>query len=205
LRISEKSPLSLPIIFENATMTQTAEQRRLFTVSDYYKMAEAGILSPDDRVELIRGEILKMSPIKSPHAGIINKLVKMLIRQLDDRATITSQNPLHINKFSEPKPDIIVARFREDEYIERHPRPEEVFLLIEVADSSLSFDRKVKTPLYAQSGIPEYWIVNLNDRQIEVFKSPAEGEYQEKQIVKHTETAVCSTIEFTVPADRLFL
>ncbi len=186
-------------------MTQTAEQRRLFTVSDYYKMAEAGILSPDDRVELIRGEILKMSPIKSPHAGIINKLVKMLIRQLDDRATITSQNPLHINKFSEPKPDIIVARFREDEYIERHPRPEEVFLLIEVADSSLSFDRKVKTPLYAQSGIPEYWIVNLNDRQIEVFKSPAEGEYQEKQIVKHTETAVCSTIEFTVPADRLFL
>jgi Uma2 family endonuclease len=205
VRISEKSPLSLPIIFENATMTQTAAQRRLFTVSDYYKMAEAGILSPDDRVELIRGEILKMSPIKSPHAGIINKLVKMLIRQLDDRATITSQNPLHINKFSEPEPDIIVARFREDEYIERHPRPEDVFLLIEVADSSLSFDRNVKTPLYAQAGIPEYWFVNLNDRQIEVFRSPTEGEYQEKQIVKHTETAVCSTIDFFVPADKLFL
>lgn len=185
-------------------MTQTAAQRRLFTVSDYYKMAEAGILSPDDRVELIRGEILKMSPIKSQHAGVINKLVKMLIRQLDDRATVAGQNPLHISKFSEPEPDIIVARFREDEYVERHPRPEDVFLLIEVADSSLAFDRKVKTPLYAQAGIPEYWIVNLNDRQIEIFRSPAEGEYQEKQIVKHTETAVCSTIEFSVAADRLF-
>lgn len=185
-------------------MTQTAVQRRLFTVSDYYKMAEAGILSPDDRVELIRGEILKMSPIKSQHAGVINKLVKMLIRQLDDRATVAGQNPLHISKFSEPEPDIIVARFREDEYVERHPRPEDVFLLIEVADSSLAFDRKAKTPLYAQAGIPEYWIVNLNDRQIEIFRSPAEGEYQEKQIVKHTETAVCSTIEFSVAADRLF-
>lgn len=185
-------------------MTQTAAQRRLFTVSDYYKMAEAGILSPDDRVELIRGEILKMSPIKSQHAGVINKLVKMLIRQLDDRATVAGQNPLHISKFSEPEPDIIVARFREDEYVERHPRPEDVFLLIEVADSSLAFDRKVKTPLYVQAGIPEYWIVNLNDRQIEIFRSPAEGEYQEKQIVQHTETAVCSTIEFTMAADRLF-
>lgn len=186
-------------------MTQTVAQRRLFTVSDYYKMAEAGILSPEDRVELIRGEILKMSPIKSPHAGIINKLVKMLFRQLDDRATIASQNPLHINKFSEPEPDIIVARFRDDEYIERHPRPEDVLLLIEVADSSLAFDRKVKTPLYAQAGIPEYWIVNLNDRQIEIFRQPSAGDYSEKLIVKNTETAVCSTIEFSVAADRMFL
>jgi Uma2 family endonuclease len=89
-------------------------------------------------------------------------------------------------------------------YRSAHPRPEDVFLLIEVADSSLAFDRKVKTPLYAQAGIPEYWIVNLNDRQIEIFRSPAEGEYQEKQIVKHTETAVCSIIEFTVATDWLF-
>lgn len=186
-------------------MTQIAAQRRLFTVSDYYKMAEVGILSPDDRVELIRGEILKMSPIKSPHAGIVNELSELLILALSGRATVTVQNPLRINKNSEPEPDIVVAKYRKDKYRAAHPRPEDVFLLIEVADSSLSFDRNVKTPLYAQAGIPEYWIVNLNDRQIEVFRSPAEGEYQEKQIVKHTETAVCSTIEFTVPADRLFL
>jgi Uma2 family endonuclease len=186
-------------------MTQTAAQRRLFTVSDYYKMAEVGILSPDDRVELIRGEILKMSPIKSPHAGIVNELSELLILALSGRATVTVQNPLRINKNSEPEPDIVVAKYRKDKYRAAHPRPEDVFLLIEVADSSLSFDRNVKNPLYAQAGIPEYWIVNLNDRQIEVFRSPTEGEYQEKQIVKHTETAFCSTIEFAVPADKLFL
>lgn len=186
-------------------MTPTAAQRRLFTVSDYYKMAEVGILSPDDRIELIGGEILKKWRKSSYHAGTVNNLAKLTILALCEKAVVSAQNPISINDYSEPEPDIIVARFREDEYIERHPRPEDVFLLIEVADSSLSFDRKVKTPLYAQAGIPEYWIVNLNDRQIEIFRQPSEGGYQEKQIVKHTETAVCSTIKFAVAADKLFL
>ena len=186
-------------------MTQTVAQRRLFTVSDYYKMAEAGILSPEDRVELIGGEILKMSPIKSQHAGIINDLSELLILALFGRAIITVQNPLQINKQSEPEPDIIVAKYRRDKYRDDHPRPEDVLLLIEVADSSLAFDRKVKTPLYAQAGIPEYWIVNLNDRQIEIFRQPSGKDYSETLIVKNTETAVCSTIEFSVAADRLFL
>lgn len=186
-------------------MTRTTAQRRLFTVSDYYKMAEAGILSPDDRVELIGGEILKMSPIKSQHAGIVNELSELLILALFGRAIVTVQNPLRINKQSEPEPDIIVAKYRKDKYRDDHPKPEDVFLLIEVADSSLAFDRNVKTPLYAQAGIPEYWIVNLNDRQIEIFRQPAEADYQEKKIVKHTETAICSTIEFSVAADKLFL
>lgn len=194
----------MPIIFENATMTQTATQRRLFTVSDYYKMAEVGILSPDDRVELIRGEILKKWRKSSHHAGTVNNLAKLTILALCEKAVVSVQNPISINDYSEPEPDIVVAKRKKDMYSSAHPRPEDVFLLIEVADSSLSFDRNVKTPLYAQAGIPEYWIVNLNDRQIEVFRSPEEGEYQEIQIVKHTETAVCSTIDFTVPADKLF-
>ncbi len=185
-------------------MTQTALQRRLFTVSDYYKMAEAGILSPDDRVELIGGEILKMSPIKSQHVGVINKLVKMFIRQLDDRATITSQSPLHINKFSEPQPDIMVARFREDEYGAQHPRPEDVFLLIEVADSSLAFDLKVKTSLYAQAGIPEYWIVNIPERQVEVFRQPSGKDYLEKQIASPLDSITSTEIEFTLAVTSLF-
>lgn len=194
----------MPIIFENSSMTKTAAQRRLFTVSDYYKMAEAGILSPDDRVELIRGEILKKWRKSSQHAGTVNHLAKLAILALHEKAVVSVQHPMSINDYSEPEPDIVVAKRRKDMYRSAHPRPEDVFLLIEVADSSLAFDRKVKTPLYAQAGIPEYWIVNLNDRQIEIFRSPAEGEYQEKQIVKHTETAVCSTIEFTVATDWLF-
>ncbi len=185
-------------------MTKTSIQRRLFTVSDYYKISDAGILSASDRVELIHGEILKMSPIKSQHAGVVNELSELLILALSGRAIVTVQNPLRLDEYTEPEPDIAVVKYRKDKYRTSHPMPEDVFLVIEVADSSLQYDRQVKVPLYAQAGIPEYWIINIADRQIEIFRQPSESDYEVQRIVEYAETATCSTIELSVPAAALF-
>lgn len=185
-------------------MTKTTIQRRRFTVTDYYKMAEAGIMLPSDRVELIHGEILKMSPIRSPHAGMVNRLNELLMAVLLGKATITIQNPLRINTYSEPEPDIVVARYRADSYTENHPTPEDVLLVIEVADSSLHYDRQVKVPLYAQAGIPEYWIVNIPERQVEVFRNPLKGKYAEKETLAPGDIAVCKAIQFELQVKHLF-
>lgn len=185
-------------------MTKTAIQRRRFTVADYYKMADAGILMPSDRVELIHGEILKMSPIKSLHAGIVNKLASLLILALQGKAIVAIQNPLNIDADTEPEPDIVVARYRADSYTENHPTPEDVLLVIEVADTSLQYDRQVKVPLYAQAGIPEYWIVNIPEQQIAVFRQPVKGKFAVKESISPGGVAVCESITLQLPVEDLF-
>lgn len=132
---------------------QVQAARRLFNVSDYYKMAEIGILKPDARVELIHGEIINISPIKRFHASVVNLLNKHIILSLRNTVSVMVQNPLRIDSYSEPEPDFIIAHYKVDEYLEGHPCPEEVFLLIEVADSSLEFDQGAKKQLYAAAGI----------------------------------------------------
>ncbi|WP_020535943.1 Uma2 family endonuclease [Lewinella cohaerens] len=168
-------------------MTTLAPQRMKFTVDSYYKMAEHGLLGKDRQVELINGDIIDMSPIRSAHAGMVNYLSKILIHCLFNKATVCVQNPVHLDDFSEPEPDVLIAQFSQDDYRERHPRVDEVILLIEVADSSLIFDRNVKKALYAEASIPEYWIINLADEQIEIFQQPQDGEYQQMKIVKKTD------------------
>jgi Uma2 family endonuclease len=132
-------------------------------------MGEAGMFAPDVSVELIWGKILKMSPIHSEHASVVNVIARRLILALEEGAYVSVQNPLYIDDFSEPQPDILVACPRPDDYRNAHPRPDEVLLLIEVADSSVRFDRTVKLPLYARAGIPEYWLVNLHGKQVEQY------------------------------------
>jgi len=158
-------------------------ERQRFTVEDYYKMAEAGILKPEDRVELINGEIIKMSLIKSQHAGHVTRLNTVLSKILGDLAIISVQNPIRIDNFSEPEPDIALLKLASHFYIESHPEPKDVFLLIEVADSTLRYDQKVKLALYARAGIPEVWIVNLQAHCVEVYRQPESGSYQSKQII----------------------
>ena len=161
--------------------------RKRFTIDDYHRMAEAGILSEDDRVELIDGEIVEMSPIGKHHAAIVNRLNAIITEQVGRRAIVSPQNPLLLSDESEPQPDIAVFRFRDDYYAEQLPTPADTLLIIEVADSSLDFDRLVKLPRYARGGVPEVWIVNLAAGVIEAYREPVMGEYRETQQVQRGE------------------
>jgi Uma2 family endonuclease len=155
--------------------------RHLITVDEYYLMAEAGILSEDDRVELIEGEIIDMASIGIPHAACVDRLTMLLTGLLSGRVIVRVQNPIYLNQRSQPQPD--VALLKQQDYSRRkyHPDPSDVLLVIEVSDTTLTFDRKVKVPLYARASIPEVWIVNLQDNSIEVYSQPEGGAYQERQ------------------------
>ena len=151
--------------------------RKRFTVEDYYRMAEAGILTPQDRVELIEGEIIEMSPIGDRHAMAVNRATMIFARGLGDKAVVSVQNAVRINRYNEPQPDVVLIRPREGFYGIRHPRPEDVVLMIEVSDTTLHFDRNVKVPIYARNGIIEVWIVDLNNDSIHVYREPKEATY----------------------------
>jgi Uma2 family endonuclease len=148
-----------------------------FTVADYHRMAEAGILDEDSHVELIRGQIVDMAPIGAPHLGMVNRLTRLLPAILDGRGVLSIQNPVRLDDGSEPEPDVAVLRPRADDYETATPRAADVLLVVEVADTSLGDDRDIKAPLYAESGIPECWIVNLVERVVEVYRQPENGRY----------------------------
>ena len=152
-------------------------RRHRLTVTDYYRMAEVGILDPEARVELIDGEIIDMVPPGSPHAATVHYLNEMLVRAVEGSATVLVQNPVRLGQYSEPQPDLALLRRRDDFYRERHPQPDDVLLIIEVAATSLRFDRDTKLPLYARHGIPELWLVDLGSRRLTRYRSPAHGSY----------------------------
>ncbi len=148
---------------------QLATKHR-FSVEAYYRMAETGVLRPDARVELLDGEIIDMSPIGPPHGGVTNRLNQFFTQRAQGRWLVAVQNPVHLDEYSEPQPDLMLLRPALDFYGTRHPGPEAVFLLIEVAASSLAYDRGTKLPAYGRAGISEVWIVNLEDQTIEVYR-----------------------------------
>ncbi len=124
-------------------------------------MAEADIFEPDDRVELIDGEVVKMSPIGSRHAACVSRLSHLLMPQLGERAIVRAQLPIQVGDFSEPEPDIALLRWRDDFYADHHPSPPDVRLVVEVADTSLRHDLGRKAPLYIAGGVPEVWVIDL--------------------------------------------
>ena len=152
--------------------------RHSFTVAEYERMGQFGIFSEDDRVELVNGEIIEMSPIGERHAACVDFLTQFITLRLKRGAIVRIQNPVLLDDHSEPQPDVAILKRRDDFYRHAHPRPEDVLLVIEVSESTLDFDRKVKVPLYASVGIPEAWVVNLPDERIEVYSDPAGGEYR---------------------------
>ncbi len=158
-------------------MSAQLEPRR-FNVTEYYRMAEAGIIKPHDRVELIDGEIINLSPIGSSHAACVSRLDRLFqgLRQL--KVVVTVQNPVRLNQFSEPVPDLAILRFRKNFYSARHPKPEDVLLIIEVADTTLLKDRIVKVLLYAAARVPECWLVNVVDDQVVVYSDPRGKKYR---------------------------
>ena len=156
--------------------------KRLFTRDEYYAMAEAGILKPEDRVELIEGEIYRMTPIGNRHAGCVTRLVDGFASLIAaKRAMLSPQNPVFLSDVSEPQPDITLLRRHEGLYSTDHPTPEDVLLLVEVADSSIGFDRHTKIPLYALCGISEVWLIDINKEIVEVHRDPARNGYRSVQ------------------------
>lgn len=150
------------------------------TVADFHKMGEAGIFGEDARVELIEGELFDMPPIGSGHAGVVMIFIYLLTHATGDLAIVGAQTPIVLGEESEPQPDIVLLKPRDDFYTRSHPTPEDVLLLIEVADSSIYYDRSVKIPLYARYRIPKVWLIDLPQKRLEVYRrpQPAYAEYQ---------------------------
>lgn len=152
-------------------------------------MAETGVLPPDARVELLDGEIIDMSPIGPFHGGVTGRLIGIFATAARGRWITHSQTPVHLDDHSEPEPDLTLLRPSPDTYTKRHPEPEDVFLLIEVADSSLATDQNRKLPAYGRAGIVEVWIVNLVERTIEVYREPNFDGYGAKTVLRPGEQA----------------
>ena len=151
--------------------------RHRFTVADYHKMAEVGILGEDERVELIEGEIVDLTPIGRRHLATVDRLNDRFVRGLGDEVIVRVQGAIRLSEHSEPQPDLVLLRRRPDFYATTDATPEDVLLIVEVADTSLAYDREVKVPLYARAGIPEVWLVDLANQRIVVYREPAPDGY----------------------------
>jgi Uma2 family endonuclease len=181
-----------------------ATKRRLLTVDEYHRMGEAGILTADDRVELIEGELVAMAPIGSEHVAATNALTRLLVLAVGDRGIVSVGNPVRLSRHSEPQPDFAVLRTRDD-YRTALPRPEDTLLAVEVANTSLDYDRNVKLALYARSGIPEVWIVNLAAEEVEVYRSPIGDSYSARARVGGSDTLTIEAIpEVRIPVAEIF-
>jgi Uma2 family endonuclease len=154
--------------------------RYLFTIEQYDRMGEAGVFKEEDRIELIEGEIVYIPPIKSPHAGTVDQLANGFARHLLDRTIVRTQSPIRLGPYSEPQPDIALLKPRADYYKNTHPEPLDVMLIVEVADTTVRYDRETKIPMYARSGIPEVWLINLVDKCIEVYWEPSPTGYRQQ-------------------------
>ncbi len=150
-----------------------ALEHRRFTVHEYHRMAEVDVLGEDERVELIDGEIVAMTPISQRHAAAVKRLNRLLTRLPENEVIVSVRNPIQLDDSSEPEPDAALLRYRDDFYAAAHPTAGDVLLLVEVAESSAEYDRGVKLPLYARAGVPEVWIVDLRDGIIAVHRLPS--------------------------------
>ncbi|MEI2577956.1 Uma2 family endonuclease [Scytonema sp. PRP1] len=156
-------------------MTITTAKR--FTIAEYDRLAKLGFFSEDDRVELINGQIILMVSKGKPHSVCETRLARELYKLVGERATLRGQQPIIIREYSEPEPDSVIVKNREDDYLSTHPHPDDILLLIEISDSSLKYDQEVKLPIYAEAGVSDYWIFNLVDNCLECYNEP----YQDLQ------------------------
>jgi len=162
--------------------------RRKITVAEFQRMGDIGIFHNDERLELIDGEIIKMTPIGSRHAYCVNRMAEFLITHLGNRAMVSTQNPVCLGKYSEPQPDIAIIKRTERKYMTSHPDASDVYLIIEFADSSINFDHDVKLPAYAKAGIQEVWIVDLISGCIEIYQEPTTSGYKKVNKKKGSDT-----------------
>ena len=171
-----------------AEVEQTTYRRYRFNVKQYYALAEAGILAPDEHVELLDGRIYIMSPVGSLHAACVDRLNQWLNRHVAGQAIVRIQSPIHLGGRTEPEPDVALLKQRDDFYAHAHPTPADVLLAIEVADTTLATDRTIKLPLYARHGINTTWIVNLPDSCVEIYSEPAPEGYRRSERRRRSQT-----------------
>ncbi|WP_168210765.1 Uma2 family endonuclease [Persicimonas caeni] len=189
-----------------STSANIGPWRRRFTVEEYNHLAEQGFFDEDDRVELIHGEIVKMTPIGTEHASHVDKVVAKLREITSTRAIVRVQSPIQLGTFSEPEPDVSLLKPRDDFYRHAHPTGEDVLLVVEVADTSLEYDREHKIPLYAEHGVPVVWLVDLRARRVESFERPIDGEYTLHRKPTATDTLVVPDLEeLTITAGELLI
>ncbi len=170
------------------TVESTAELLlRRWTTADYHRMIASGILTADEHVELLDGHIAEMVPQDPPHASTTDEGSDYLKAIFNGRAKVRAQLPVTLSDHSEPEPDIAVVCLDQNRYRDRHPNPADIFLLIEVADATLVRDRTYKAKLYAQAEVPEYWVVDVNQRQVIVFRNPQDGQYQVETVLSATD------------------
>ena len=162
--------------------------KKLFTVDEYYQMAKAGIFGPEDRVELIDGEVIQMCPIGDRHAGSVNRINRLFVTSFRDGAVISVQNPLQLSNYTEPEPDVVVLKPRADDYAGKKVRAEDALLVVEVADTTLRYDRQIKVPRYAAAGVPEVWIENLAADELLVYRNPGAKAYSISLTLHRTDT-----------------
>ena len=153
-------------------------QRHRITVHDYHRMAEVGVLAPDARVELIEGEIIDMAPIGKDHQSVVDQLTRTLVRAVGDRAIVRVQGSIRLSQWSEPEPDLVLLAPRADFYRSEFALGTDTLLVIEVSDTTLRYDRDVKVPLYARHGVPEVWIVDVQNDALLVYGDLREGKYE---------------------------
>ena len=177
--------------------------RRRFTIEQYERMVETGILAQDDRVELIEGEIVEMSPIGDPHAAFVANLTHLLVNRFGDRARVWVQGPVRVPPRSKPQPDLALLQQRS--YVREGATTTDVLLVIEVSDTSLQYDRTVKLRLYARAGIQEYWIADANAETLEVYRSPSGDWYADHRSLAHGGSiAPLAFPDAVIPIDAIF-
>jgi Uma2 family endonuclease len=165
---------------------QLETTRKRFNVDEYYRMAETGIIGPEERVELIDGEVLEMTPIGHRHAISVDLATETFVLSFAGRAIVRIQNPLRLGKYTEPVPDVVLLKHRADRYRGRTVMAEDAILVMEVSDTTLRYDRDIKRPMYAAAGIPEMWIVNLETDELFVYRDPVNGVYTTSLVVSRS-------------------
>jgi len=186
------------------TQFQPQPVRLRFSVDEYYKMIELGLLKDYEKAEIIEGELIKKMTVGNRHAFVVDVLTRYFVKNVSDDVRVRIQNPIRLSNFTEPEPDLVLADLTKFDG-KRHPRPEETLLVVEVSDSTLKYDRETKLSLYGEAQIPEVWIVNLPKNIVEIHQKPSDGIYQFVKIFKRGERVVSETLPgLSISTDDIF-
>lgn len=186
------------------TQFQPQPVRLRFSVDEYYKMIELGLLKDYERAEIIEGELIKKMTVGNRHAFVVDVLTRYFVKNVSDDVRVRIQNPIRLSDFTEPEPDLVLADLTKFDG-KRHPRPDEILLVVEVSDSTLKYDRETKLSLYGEAQIPEVWIVNLPKNIVEIHQKPSDGVYQFVKIFKRGERIVSEMLPgLSIATDELF-